>query len=83
MRPVPRLIDSPSRLGEILMAFMVPLFMLRTIDPLLGLAVGAATAIAATKLTLNKPDGYLMHRLYRAGLSLGGLPARRHRRYLP
>ena len=83
MRPVPRLIDSPSRLGEILMVFMVPLFMLRTIDPLVGLGVGIAASLAYLKFAIHQPDGYLMHRLYRAGLPLGGLPSRRTRRLLP
>ena len=44
MRIVPRLIDSNSRLGEYLMVFMVPLFLLRTLDPLLGLLVGACAS---------------------------------------
>jgi hypothetical protein len=83
MRPVPRLIDNNSRLGEYLMVFMVPLFMLRTIDPLVGLVVGSAACAIYVRLTLGKPDGYLVHRLYRAGLPLSGLPSRRARRFVP
>ncbi len=83
MRPVPRLIDSNSRLGEYLMVLMVPLFLLRTIDPLLGLVVGCACSAAYVRLTLGKPEGYLVHRLYRLGVRLGGLPDPRIKRFVP
>ena len=77
MRPVPRLIDSNSRMGEYLMVFMVPLFLLRTLDPITGLLVGAAACIVYIRSTAGKPDGYLVHRLYRLGLPLSGLLDRR------
>jgi hypothetical protein len=83
MRPVPRLIDSNSRLGEYLMVLMVPLFLLRTIDPLLGLVVGCACSITYVRMTLGKPEGYLIHRLYRLGVRLGGFPDPRIRRFVP
>jgi len=73
MRPVPHLIDSNSRLGEYLMVFMVPLFLLRTVDPLLGLAVGSAVSVIYVRCTLGKPEGYLTHRLYGWGVPLSGL----------
>jgi len=82
MRPVPRLIDSNSRLGEYLMVFMVPLFLLRTVDPLLGLAVGTVACAVFIRVTLGKPDGYLVHRLYRSGLPLSGLPPRSAHRFV-
>jgi hypothetical protein len=82
MRSVPRLIDSNSRLGEYLMVFMVPLFLLRTIDPLLGLAVGTIGCALFIRATLGKPEGYLVHRLYRSGLPLGGLPPWNARRFV-
>ena len=80
MRPVPRLIDSNSRLGEYLMVFMVPLFLLRTLDPLAGLLVGAAACAVYVRATIGRPDGYLVHRLYACGLPLSGLLDRRVRR---
>jgi hypothetical protein len=83
MRTVPRLIDNNSRLGEYLMVFMVPLFMLRTLDPVIGLVVACASCAAYVRLTLGKPDGYLVHLLYRLGLPLSGLPARSIRRFVP
>jgi hypothetical protein len=83
MRPVPRLIDSNSRLGEYLMVFMVPLFLLRTLDPLLGLAVGACACLVTVRLTLGKPEGFLVHALYRAGLPMRGLLDIRIRRLVP
>jgi len=82
MRTVPRLIDSNSRLGEALMVFMVPLFLLRTIDPLFGLATAILACIVFVRTTLGKPDGYLVHRLYRCGLPLSGLPPRSARSFL-
>jgi hypothetical protein len=65
------------------MCFMVPLFMLRTIDPLF--ALGAATLLAGTyiKYTFGKPQGHLIHLAYRLGLPLSGLLDRRVRRYVP
>ena len=83
MRPVPRLIDSNSRLGEYLMVFMVPLFLLRTFDPLLGLAVAAVACALYVRLTLGKPEGFLVHALYRAGLPVRGLLSLRLRRLVP
>ena len=83
MRPVPHLIDSSSRIGETMLVFVTPLFLLRTIHPLLGLAVAVIAVLAYTRLTLGKPDGYLVHRLYRAGLPLSGLLDRRLKRLVP
>ena len=83
MRTVPRLIDNNSRMGEYLMVFMVPLFLLRTVDPLAGLLVATATCIAYIRATVGKPDGYLVHQLYRRGLPLSGLLSRRVRSLVP
>lgn len=82
MRPVPHLIDSNSRLGEYLMAFMVPLFLLRTFDPIAGLLAGAIASALYMRATMGKPDGYLVHRLYRLGLPMSGLLDRRLHRLI-
>ena len=82
MRPVPHLIDRNSRLGEYAMSFMVPLFMLRTIDPLLALGVATLFAAIYMKQTFGKPDGHLIHVAYRLGLPLSGLLDTRVRRYV-
>ena len=82
MRTVPHLIDSKSRAGEYAMCFMVPLFMLRTIDPLLALGVASLLATAYIKCTFGKPQGYLIHLAYRLGLPLSGLLDVRVKRYL-
>ncbi|BAP87565.1 putative uncharacterized protein [Burkholderiales bacterium GJ-E10] len=73
MRPVPRLIDDASRIGEYCMAFLVPLFLLRTVDPLIALGAGAVACALTVRCTLGKPEGYLAHRAYRAGINLRGL----------
>ncbi|HUN92452.1 MAG TPA: type IV conjugative transfer system protein TraL [Burkholderiaceae bacterium] len=83
MRPVPHLIDAGSRIGEIMIVFVTPLFLLRTIHPLLGLAVAIVGTFVYARFTLGKPDGYLVHRAYRAGLPLDGLLDRRIRRFVP
>jgi hypothetical protein len=83
MRSVPRLIDNNSRLGEYLMVFMVPLFLLRTIDPLFGLGVGVVCCGLFVRFTIGKPDGYLIHLLYRHGLRVRGLIDRRISRFVP
>ena len=77
MRAVPRLIDNNSRMGEYLMVFMVPLFLLRTVDPVAGLAVATASCIAYIRATVGKPDGYLVHQIYSRGLPLSGLLSQR------
>ena len=65
------------------MVFMIPLFLLRTWDPLTGLAVGAASCVMYVRATAGKPDGYLVHWLYRHGLPLSGLLDRRIRFLVP
>jgi len=64
------------------MCFMVPLFMLRTVDPLLALGTAMLLAGAYVKYTFGKPQGYLVHLAYRAGLPLSGLLDVRVKRYL-
>ena len=83
MRPVPRLIDNNSRMGEYLMVFMVPLFLLRTIDPVAGLIVGTVGCVLYIRATVGKPDGYLVHSLYRFGMPASGLLNRRIRTLVP
>jgi hypothetical protein len=70
-------------MGEYLMVFMVPLFLLRTLDPLAGLLVGTAACALYIRATAGKPDGYLAHCLYRCGLPLSGLLDRRTRSLVP
>jgi len=82
VRPVPHLIDRNSRIGEYAMSFMVPLFMLRTIDPLLALGVAMLVAAVYIKQTFGKPEGHLIHVTYRVGLPLSGLLDTRVRRYV-
>ena len=65
------------------MVFMVPLFLLRTIDPVSGLVVATVSCIAYIRVTAGKPDGYLVHLLYRRGLPLGGLLDRRIHALVP
>ena len=83
MRAVPRLIDNNSRMGEYLMVFMVPLFLLRTVDPVAGLAVATFACVSYIRATVGKPDGYLVHKLYRRGLPLSGLLNRRLHSLVP
>lgn len=83
MRPVPRLIDNASRIGEYCMAFLTPLFLLRTVDPLLALGAGIVACVLTVRCTLGKPDGYLVHRAYGAGINLRGLLDRRLRNLNP
>ena len=74
MRPVPRLIDRPGRTGEVLLVFMAPLFLLRTIDPLLGLGVAVACTLLFLRGSVGRPPGFLLHRAYALGLRVRGLP---------
>jgi hypothetical protein len=70
-------------MGEYLMVFMVPLFLLRTVHPVAGLLVATGLCIAYIRTTVGKPDGYLVHQLYRRGLPLSGLLNRRTRSLVP
>jgi hypothetical protein len=82
MRTVPHLIDRTSRIGEYAMCFMVPLFMLRTVDPMFALAAATLLAGAYIKCTFGRPQGHLVHLAYRLGFPLSGLLNRRVRRYV-
>ena len=83
MRSVPHLIDNNSRMGEYAMIFMIPLFLLRTIDPLFGLLAGMAACAIYVRQTAGKPEGYFAHRIYRAGIPLSGLLPPRVRALVP
>jgi hypothetical protein len=83
LSPVPHLIDRRSRAGEFAMIFMVPLFLLRTIDPLLALFTAAILTGAYVRLTFGKPEGHLLHLIYRIGVPLSGLLDPRVKRYIP
>jgi hypothetical protein len=74
MRSVPRLIDRPGRTGEVVLVFMVPLFLLRTIDPLFALAAAIACSLLFLRFSVGKPEGWLVHRAHRLGLRVRGLP---------
>ncbi|HUD24624.1 MAG TPA: hypothetical protein VMQ45_02995 [Burkholderiaceae bacterium] len=82
MRTVPHLIDRSSRIGEYAMCFLVPLFMLRTVDPLFALGAAALLAGVFIKYTFGKPPGYLVHLTYRRGVPLTGLLDVRVTRYV-
>jgi len=82
VRAVPRLIDRSSRVSEYAMCFMVPLFMLRTVDPLFAFGVATLLASVYVKYTFGKPQGYLTHLAYRLGLPLSGLLDVRVKSYL-
>jgi len=82
VRTVPHLIDRNSRIGEYAMCFIVPLFMLRTIDPLFALGTAALLAGTYIKYAFGKPQGHLVHLAYRLGFPLRGLLNKRVRRYV-
>jgi hypothetical protein len=64
------------------MCFLVPLFMLRTIDPLFALGIAVVFTAAFIKYTFGKPPGYLTHLLYRIGIPSSGLLDKRVTRYV-
>jgi len=70
-------------MGEYLMVFMIPLFLLRTVDPVAGLLVGFGACVLYIRATVGKPDGYLVQRIYRCGIPLGGLLNPRVRSLVP
>lgn len=83
-RPVPKHIDKSERLGEIALIFAFIFFIVRipvvmlTKDPdgsevgYLAL-LGAITAYAYHKATVDQKPGFILHKGYRAGLVVRGL----------
>jgi hypothetical protein len=72
-RPVPQHIDRSLRGLEYLLAFMVPMFLIRPFAEGLGILLAIVLPLLYMKFTIGKPDGYLLHRLYRLGVPLPGL----------
>ncbi len=80
-RPVPQHIDRSTRAIECLVLFMLCAFIVRPIAPALGLVLAVVLPLAYLKLTVGKPDGYLMHLTYRLGVPVPGLLSPRIKRF--
>jgi len=72
-RLVPQHIDRSTRGLEYLLAFMLPIVLVRPFHQGAGFLLAVILPLAWMKLTLDRPDGYLLHALYRRGLPLPGL----------
>jgi len=72
-RPVPQYIDRSTRGLEYLLAFMLPLVFIRPFHQGWGFLLAIVLPLAYMKLTIGKPDGFLMHECYRLGLPIPGL----------
>jgi len=83
MRPTPRHIDKKNRLFDYFVIAFFPFFLLHTISLFLSLAVGPVLAILYARYTADKPDGYLIHKLYQAGFQIKPLINRKIRRLGP
>lgn len=72
-RPVPQHIDNRGRLVEYVIAFMLPIVLVRPFFEGLGFVLAIILPLAYAKATLGKPAGYLQHLCYRCGLPMPGL----------
>ncbi len=79
-RPVPQYIDRSSRGFEFLLAFMVPIVFIRPFYQGWGFFLALVLPIVYMKFTLGKPDGFLLHFVYRHGLPIPGLLDRKIKR---
>ena len=72
--------DQPTRTIETFVLFLVPFFLLRPLSPWIGTLLAIALPLAYLKLTVGKPDGFLLHLVYSCGLPIPGLLPPRLRR---
>ena len=79
-RPRTRFIDRSTRTIETLVLFMVAFFLIRPLSPLTGYVLCVLLPLGYLRITVGKPDGYLLHLLYSWGLPIPGLLPPRLRR---
>jgi len=72
-RLVPQYIDRSTRGVEYILAFMLPIVVIRPFHQGAGFLLAIALPLLYMKLTLGRPDGFLIHELYRVGLPILGL----------
>lgn len=83
-RPVPKHIDKSERIGEILLVFSIPVFVLRAPIMMLSterngsemlylILLGFVLAFGYHKATVNQKPGFILHKGYRIGFTVRGL----------
>jgi type IV conjugative transfer system protein TraL len=67
MRPVPRNIDRPNRIPELVMSYLAVHFsiMFLTQKALIAITLGMLAVYLMYKITLDKPEGIAMRVIYR------------------
>jgi hypothetical protein len=73
-------IDQSTRTIETFVLFLVAFFLIRPLAPKLGYVLCFVLPLGYLKLTVGKPDGYLLHLLYGWGVPVPGLLPPRLRR---
>lgn len=70
---VPHYIERSSRGLEYLLAFMLPLVLVRPFHQALGFFLALVLPLIYMRVTLGKRPGYLIHKLYEFGVPIPGL----------
>lgn len=83
MRMTPRHIDKKNRMFDYFVIGAGPFFLLHAISLVLALVTGPILIVFYTRYTLEKPDGFIIHKLHKSGFSLRGLIPSKIRRLSP
>lgn len=83
MRAVPKHVDTKARLIEYMFIFGGVFFLLHTFFPIGALIAGILVTFLYAKVTIGKPEGYLLHLIYRAKIDVSPLISKKIRRLSP
>ena len=72
--------DQTTRTIETFVLFMVPFFLIRPLFPWTGYVLCLVLPLGYLRMTVGKPDGFLLHLVYSRGLPIPGLLPPRLRR---
>ena len=73
LRPTPKHIDRASRTIELLLVAMVPFALVRPYFEVTGLMLMVVLPVLYARMTLGKPEAFLRHAVYAAGMPMRGL----------
>ncbi len=65
--------EGSTRSIETMLCFAVPMLVLRPLFPTLSVVLGLVLPVFYYWVTIGKPDGYLLHKLYEWGVPWPGL----------
>jgi hypothetical protein len=66
-------VDQSTRTIETLVLFLIAFFLVRPLFPKTGYLLAVVLPLGYLKLTVGKPDGFLLHLIYSWGVPIPGL----------